>query len=134
MISKTLSSKTKKSLKSLKSINNKTKKNDKIELNLSNIKDVYNDIIKNCTDDNINIIIEFLLNYYLLLKGLRNIFQIYTRFKKEYNILKKLILNKFNINLYTVKNKHVRLIIYNPNKFNIDNLDKTFGKICATIR
>jgi hypothetical protein len=113
-----------------KNFNNKTKKNNKPELNLSNIKDVYNDIIKNCSDDNVNIIIEFLLNYYLLLKGLRNIFQVYTRFKEAYNILNKLILNKFNINLYKVKNnhKHIRLIIYNPNKFNINELDKTFGK------
>jgi len=113
-----------------KHFNNKTKKNNKLELNLSNIKNVYNDMKKNCSDDNVNIIIEFLLNYYLLLKGLRNVFQLYIRFKKVYNILKKLILNKFNINSYKVEDnyKHIRLIIYNPNKFNINDLDKTFGK------
>jgi hypothetical protein len=123
MISKKLSSKN--SIKS-KNFNNKTKKNTKIELNLSNIKDIYNDIIKNCSDENINIIIEFLLNYYLLLKGLRHIFQIYIKSKKPHNILNKLILEKFNINLYKAQNKHIRLIIYNPNKFNINELDKTF--------
>ena len=138
MISKNLSSKTKKS-KNLLNIN-KTKKNNKSELNLSNIKDVYNDIIKNCSDNNVKIIIEFLLNYYLLLKGLRNIFQIEYDTKEEYNILKKLILNKFILNLY--KGKEKRLIFYNPNKFNINELDKTFGKkyanqlgnfyVCAT--
>ena len=52
----------------------------------------------------------------------------YIIFKKEYNTLKILILNKFNINLYTVKDKHIRIIFYNPNKFNINDLDKTFGK------
>ncbi len=70
--------KKKTSIKSIKSkiFNNETKKNNKLELNLSNIKDVYNDIIKNCSDNNFKFIIEFLLNYYLLLKGLRHIFQI----------------------------------------------------------
>lgn len=131
------------SIKSIKSkiFNNKTKKNNKLELNLSNIKDVYNDIIKNCSDNNFfRFIMEFLLNYYLLLKGLRHIFQIQLESKEEYKMLKIIIIDKFILNLY--KGKGNRLIFYNPNKFNINELDKTFGKkyanqlgnfyVCAT--
>ena len=133
---------TKKINTSTKSINKtkKNTKNNKTELNLSNIKDVYNDIIKNCSNNNFQFIIEFLLNYYLLLKGLRHIFQIQYESKEEYKMLKIIIIDKFILNLY--KGKGNRLIFYNPNKFNINELDKTFGKkyanqlgnfyVCAT--
>ena len=49
---------TKKINTSTKSINKtkKNTKNNKTELNLSNIKDVYNDIIKNCSNNNFQFI------------------------------------------------------------------------------
>jgi len=106
--------------------NNKTKKNNKLELNLINIKSLYTTIIKKCNKSNYKIL-EFILNYYLLLKGIRDIFQLdFYGNNHSKDLFKKLIIDKYKINLYK-DDDDSRIIIYN-NKFNIDNLDKTFGK------
>ena len=133
-LSKKQSKNTKNTKNTNKNITKKQSINTKIDLNLTNFNKVYKDIINqtNITHNFHHINIEFILNYYLLLKGQRHIFQCYCN-TKEYKLLKKDILDKYNLNLYLYYNKNehypYRVIIYDPNKFNIDNLDKTFGKL-----
>jgi hypothetical protein len=81
---------------------------------------------------------------YLLECEYRNIFQIQR--EKNEKLIKKLVSiikkTKYNYKIYDENNKYFKLIIYNKNKFNIDELDKTWGKqfakqlgnfyICAT--
>ena len=107
--------------------NNKTKKNNKLELNLINIKNLYTTIIKKCNKSKYKIL-EFILNYYLLLKGVRDIFQFDLHGDNHSkDLFKKLIIDKYKINLYKENDNDGRNIIYN-NKFDIDKLDKTFGE------
>ena len=113
--------------KSNNKTNNKTKKNNKLELNLINIKNLYTTVIKKCNKSKYKIL-EFILNYYLLLKGVRDIFQFDLNGDNDSKILfKKLIIDKYKINLYKENNNDGRNIIYN-NKFDIDKLDKNFGE------
>jgi len=92
---------------------------------------------------NSNEIFELIINLYLLECEYRNIFQIMR--EKNGKLIKKLvsIIKKttYHYKIYNNK-KNFRLIIYNQNKFNIEELDKTWGKkfakqlgnfyICAT--
>ena len=93
---------------------------------------------------NSNEIFELIINLYLLECEYRNIFQIMR--EKNEKLIKKLvsIIKKttYNYKIYNDNEKNFRLIIYNQNKFNIDELDETWGKkfakqlgnfyICAT--
>ena len=93
---------------------------------------------------NSNEIFELIINLYLLECEYRNIFQIMREnneklIKKLVTIIKK---TTYNYKIYNDNEKNFRLIIYNQNKFNIDELDETWGKkfakqlgnfyICAT--
>ena len=73
-------------------------------------------------------ILELLLNLYLIECSFRNLFQI---FIPNDNIEKKIIeINKIlNQTKYTSINFDERIIIYDNSKFDINKLDKTFGKI-----
>ena len=93
---------------------------------------------------NSNEIFELIINLYLLECEYRNIFQIMR--EKNDKLIKKLVTiikkTKYNYKIYNDNEKYFRLIIYNQNKFNIDELDETWGKkfakqlgnfyICAT--
>ena len=93
---------------------------------------------------NSNEIFELIINLYLLECEYRNIFQIMR--EKNEKLIKKLvsIIKKttYNYKIYNDNEKYFRLIIYNQNNFNIDELDKTWKKqfakqlgnfyICAT--
>jgi len=113
--------------------------NNKPELIISKLKQIYKDVNSSKKKPHI---LGFIFNYYLLLKGYRNIFQIYC--PKE--LVE--ILNKYNIK-YIVKptilsntlwyikiSKYIMglfddgklIIIYNDKKINIDEIDNTFGE------
>ena len=106
---------------------------------MSNITKIYNKYKLT----NSNEIFELIINLYLLECEYRNIFQIMREnneklVKKLVTIIKK---TKYNYKIYNYE-KNFRLIIYNQNKFNIDELDETWKKqfakqlgnfyICAT--
>jgi len=69
----------------------------------------------------------------LLLKGYRNIFQIEYNIDNHIELLETIFLNKYDIK-YIIKPRRMslhfykRLIIYNPNTFNIDNMNDSLGK------
>ena len=73
-------------------------------------------------------IYEVILQWYLITKGFRDVALVYLdnakkpRLEKIEKFLKK---NKIVYKIFLNKNY---LVLYNPKKFNIDNLDKTFGK------
>ena len=123
-----------------------TKKNTTIlikkeHLNISKLKHIYNNVlndnIKNTNLHNLrtpkSTIITFILNYYLLLKGYRNIFQIEYSNDKTLKFIENIFLNKYDIT-YKLKRKllslhnYKRIIVYNSNKFNINNLNNSLGK------
>ena len=93
---------------------------------------------------NSNEIFELIINLYLLECEYRNIFQIMR--EKNDKLIKKLVTiikkTTYHYKIYNDNEKNFRLIIYNQNKFNIDELDETWGKkfakqlgnfyICAT--
>ena len=93
---------------------------------------------------NSNEIFELIINLYLLECEYRNIFQIMR--EKNDKLIKKLVTiikkTTYNYKIYNDNEKNFRLIIYNQNKFNIDELDETWKKqfakqlgnfyICAT--
>lgn len=112
----------------------------KPELTINTLKDIYKEcnIIYQSTTQYydvlyINTLLEFIINYYLLLKGERDIFQVFC-IDKTYAIIDKYILSKYNINFndkhYKIFEnvKYIRLVVYNPKKINIDELDINFGK------
>ena len=78
---------------------------------------------------NSNEIFELIINLYLLECEYRNIFQIMR--EKNDKLIKKLVTiikkTKYNYKIYNYE-KNFRLIIYNQNKFNIDELDETWKK------
>jgi hypothetical protein len=98
----------------------------------SKLKQIYKDIIssKNVKYNKNNLLV-FIFNYYLLLKGYRSIFQTDYKNPEELEDIKKSILNKYNIK-YIVRpfstNSWRGLIIYNDKKIKIDDIDKTFGE------
>ena len=106
---------------------------------MSNITKIYNKYKLT----NSNEIFELIINLYLLECEYRNIFQIMR--EKNDKLIKKLVTiikkTKYNYKIYNYE-KNFRLIIYNQNKFNIDELDETWKKqfakqlgnfyICAT--
>jgi len=106
--------------------------NNKPELTISKLKQIYKDIIssKNVKYNKNNLLV-FIFNYYLLLKGYRSIFQTDYKNPEELEDIKKSILNKYNIK-YIVRpfstNSWRGLIIYNDKKIKIDDIDKTFGE------
>ena len=66
---------------------------------------------------------EIILQWYLISSGFRDIALIYLdNAEKIFQFLKK---NKIIYKFFT---KESYLILYNPRKFNINNLDKSFGK------
>lgn len=107
---------------------------------MSNITKIYNKYKLT----NSNEIFELIINLYLLECEYRNIFQIMREkndklIKKLVNIIKK---TKYNYKIYNDNETYFRLIIYNQNNFNIDELDEKWSKrfakqlgkfyICAT--
>lgn len=73
-------------------------------------------------------IYEIILQWYLISIGYRNVALVYVESK---SILEKIIkfLKKNNIYYYIFDEKNfIDLVIYNPKKFNIDELDKSKGK------
>jgi hypothetical protein len=130
----------KKTLKITKIVNNKP------ELTISKLKQIYKDIFSSKNVKyNKNKLLVFIFNYYLLLKGYRSIFQAEYGSPEELEEIKKYILNKYNIK-YMIRPFSTKswrgLIIYNDKKIKIDDIDKTFGEkfahqlgdfyICAT--
>lgn len=99
---------------------------DKKELDIPTLTKIYKDITKKWKPNTFENLLEFMFNYYLLLKGQRHMFQLYAN-KKEYAIIEDNILAKFKIYFIKDKNNEYRLIFYNPKKFNIKHLDTTFG-------
>ena len=72
---------------------------------------------------------EIILQWYLISTGYRNVALVYVKSKSK---IEKIIrfLKKNNIYYYIFDEKHfIDLVIYNPKKFNIDELDKSKGKI-----
>ena len=103
---------------------------DKKELDIATLTKIYKDITKKWKPNTFENLLEFIFNYYLLLKGQRHMFQLYAN-KKEYAIIEDNILAKFKINFIKKMSNndyfYNRLIFYNPKKFNIKSLDTTFG-------
>ena len=99
---------------------------DKKELDIATLTKIYKDITKKWKPNTFENLLEFIFNYYLLLRGQRHMFQLYAN-KKEYAIIEDNILAKFKIYFIKDKNNEYRLIFYNPKKFNIKYLDTTFG-------
>ena len=124
----------KKTHKLSKTINKKTHKLSKTIniLTISKLKKIYKDIISNDKLKYKQTLLEFIFNYYLLLKGYRNIFQIMCT-SKTLQEIKIYILNKYNIK-YIIKSVYIYiniLIIYNDKLININDIDMTFGKTFA---
>lgn len=74
-------------------------------------------------------IYEIIFQWYLVSIGYRNVALVYVKSNKLK--LEKIMrfLKKNNIYYYIFDEKHfIDLVIYNPNKFNIDELDKSKGK------
>ncbi len=74
-------------------------------------------------------IYEIILQWYLISIGYRNVALVYVKSKSK---IEKIIrfLKKNNIYYYIFDEKHfIDLVIYNPKKFNIGELDKSKGKI-----
>jgi len=73
-------------------------------------------------------IYEIILQWYLILTGYRNVALVYVKSKSK---IEKIIrfLKKNNIYYYIFDEKHyIDLVLYNPKKINIDELDKSKGK------
>jgi len=73
-------------------------------------------------------IYEIILQWYLILTGYRNVALVYVKSKSK---IEKIIrfLKKNNIYYYIFDEKnYIDLVLYNPKKFNIDELDKSKGK------
>lgn len=116
--------------------NNNTILNKKEHLTISKLKHIYNDVLneKNIKYNGLRTpMITFILNFYLLLKGYRNIFQIEYRSDKTLKLIENIFLNKYDIT-YKLKRKllslhsYKRIIVYNSNKFNINNLNNSLDK------
>lgn len=128
MLNKNTIKKTNKLSKTIKQKTHKLSKTINI-LTISKLKKIYKDIISNDKLEYKQILLEFIFNYYLLLKGYRNIFQIMCT-SKTLQELKIYILNKYNIK-YIIKSLYIyinRLIIYNDKLINVNEIDITFGK------
>jgi hypothetical protein len=73
-------------------------------------------------------IYEVILQWYLITNSLRDVALIYLdNFRKSKLEKIREFLDKNNIS-YHIFLKKSYLVLYNPKKFNIDNLDKSFGK------
>jgi len=109
-------------------LTNTTTNNIIKQLTIYKLKNIYTDIINDKYKYKATLL-QFVFNYYLLLKGYRNIFQIMCKS----NVLREIkiyILNKYKIK-YITKSSNIlftRLIIYNDKTFNINDIDTTFGK------
>jgi hypothetical protein len=74
-------------------------------------------------------IYEIIIQSYLILTGYRNVALIYVNSKSKLEKI-MIFLKKNNISYHIFDEKHfIDLVIYNPKKFNIDELDKSKGKI-----
>ena len=88
-------------------------------MDIKDAKEIYN----KCKNTKNRRIYEIILQWYLISSGFRNIALVCLDDLEE--IMKFLKKNKIIYKFFT---KESYLILYNPRKFNIDNLDKTFGK------
>ena len=95
------------------------------KLNIYKLKSIYKELLINKIPFT-RILLEFILNYYLLLKEYRSLFLIICN-NKMLKVLQEHFLSKYDIK-YIIKSNFflTRLIIYNPKKFNIKNLDISF--------
>lgn len=73
-------------------------------------------------------IYKIILQWYLISIGYRNVALVYVKSKSKLEKIIKFLKNN-NIYYYIFDEKHfIDLVIYNPKKFNIDELDKSKGK------
>lgn len=73
-------------------------------------------------------IYEIILQWYLVSIGYRNVALVYVKSKSKIEKIMK-FLKKNNIYYYIFDEKnYIDLVLYNPKKFNIDELDKSKGK------
>ena len=73
-------------------------------------------------------IYEIILQWYLISTGYRNVALVYVKSKSKIEKIMK-FLKKNNIYYYIFDEKnYIDLVLYNPKKFNIDELDKSKGK------
>ena len=73
-------------------------------------------------------IYEVILQWYLIIKGLRDVALVNLDNLHKSKLRKiRIFLEKNNIS-YRIFIKKSYLVLFNPRKFNINNLDKTFGK------
>jgi hypothetical protein len=93
-------------------------------MDIKNAKEIYNKY-KNTKSHHIY---EIILQLYLIFSGFRDIALVYL-FNLEKSELEKIIkfLKKNRIPYHILKNKSF-LVLYNPNKFNIDKLNESAGK------
>ena len=88
-------------------------------MDIKDAKEIYN----KCKNTKNRRIYEIILQWYLISSGFRNIALVCLDDLEE--IMKFLKKNKIIYKFFT---KESYLILYNPRKFNINNLDKSFGK------
>jgi hypothetical protein len=99
--------------------------NNQIRSNKNNIKSIY----KKYSNTKKYYILEFLINLYLMECKYRNIFQIYLHNFNKISKEIKIILDNVSYNYLIVQEKNnIRIIVYNKELFNINDLDITFGK------
>jgi hypothetical protein len=70
---------------------------DKKELDITSLTKIYKDITKKWKPNTFETLLEFIFNYYLLLKGQRHMFQLLPN-NKDYHIIESNILEKFKMN------------------------------------
>ena len=93
-------------------------------MDIKEAKEIYN----KCKNTKNPRIYEVILQWYLISSGFRDIALVYldnAKKPKLEKIFKFLVKNKIIYKFFPEKSY---LILYNPRKFNINNLDKTFGK------
>ena len=88
-------------------------------MDIKNAKEIYD----KCKNTKNRRIYEIILQWYLISSGFRDVALVYLdNAEKIEKFLKK---NKIIYKIFLNKNY---LVLYNPKKFNINNLDKSFGK------
>jgi hypothetical protein len=93
-------------------------------MNIKDAKEIYD----KCKNTKNRRVYEIILQWYLITKGFRNIALIYLDNAKKPKLEEiKRFLGKNKI-IYKFFSEKSYLILYNPRKFNINNLDKSFGK------
>jgi len=93
-------------------------------MDIKNSKKIYD----KCKNTKNRRIYEIILQWYLISSGFRDISLIYLDNAKKPKLEKIFQFLRKNKIIYKFFPKESYLILYNPRKFNINNLDKSFGK------